>query len=87
LVHARPLLAKPSAAFLPAFFDSSDPYLRGTAIWAAGPILDDSMRPRLKAGLSDNAPLRLYRQRQLTETTVGELAKAALAGPDAAQAR
>ncbi len=80
LAHARPLLARPATPFLPAFFDSPDPCLRGTAIWAAGPILEACLRPLLKARLSDNAPLRLYRRMQVTQTTVAELAHAALAG-------
>ncbi|MEE4114516.1 MAG: HEAT repeat domain-containing protein [Desulfobacteraceae bacterium] len=80
LAHARPLLAKPAAPFLTAFFDSSDPCLRGTAIWAAGPLFDGTMRRLIKARLSDEAPLRLYRQMRMTYTTVAELAGAALAG-------
>ncbi len=83
LAHARPLMAKPAAPFLSPFFDSPDPFLRGTAIWAAAPILDDSMRPLLKARLSDAAPLRLYLQMCMTQTTVAELANAALSGPRA----
>ncbi len=83
LAHARPLMAKPAAPFLSPFFDSPDPFLRGTAIWAAAPILDDSMRPLLKARLSDAAPLRLYRHMCMTQTTVAELANAALSGPRA----
>jgi hypothetical protein len=82
LAHARPRLAEPAAAYLPAFFDSPDPYLRGTAIWAAGPLLDDDMRILVKATVSDNAPLRLYRRMQIARTTVGKLARAALAGTD-----
>jgi len=78
LAHARPLLAKPAAPFLTEFFDSPDPVLRGTAIWAAGPILDGAIRPQLKARLSDTASLRLYRQMQITQTTVAELADEAL---------
>lgn len=78
LAHARPLLAKPAAPFLSAFFDSPDPYLRGTAIWAAGPILDDRMRPLIEDRLSDNAPLRIYRQMRMTQPSVAELARAAL---------
>jgi hypothetical protein len=38
------------------------------------------MRPLLKARLSDAAPLRLYRQMCMTQTTVAELANAALSG-------
>jgi hypothetical protein len=79
MAHARPMLAMPAAPFLPKFFDSPDPFLRGTAIWGAGPILKDTMRPLLKARLSDKAPLRLYWQMRLTQTTVADLAAAALA--------
>jgi hypothetical protein len=82
LAHARPLLARPAAPFLPAFLHSPDPTLRGSAIWASSPILDDTLRPLIKALLSDNAPLRLYRQMQMTETTVADLARLALTGPD-----
>ena len=80
LAHARPLLAQPAAPFLSAFFDSPDAYLRGTAIWAAGPLLTDNMRPQLAARLTDNAVMRLYRQQQITEISVAELAKEALTG-------
>jgi hypothetical protein len=78
--HARPVLARSAAPFLPAFFESPDPYLRGTAVWTAGPILDDALRPLIENRLSDEAPLRLYRQMRMTATTVGNLAHAALAG-------
>lgn len=79
LAHAHPLLASPAVNFLPAFYHSPDPYLRGTAIWATAPILIDAVRPLIAARLSDNAPLRLYRQMQITETTVAELAGETLA--------
>lgn len=78
LAGVHPDLAVPAAAFLPAFFESPDPYLRGTAIWAAGPILNETMRPQIKARLSDYAPLRLYRQMQVIQPTVAELAEEAL---------
>ena len=80
LAHARPVLARPAAPFLPAFFESPDPYLRGTAVWAAGPILDNAIRPLVENRLSDDAPLRLYRRMRMTTTSVGKLAQAALAG-------
>jgi hypothetical protein len=81
LAHARPDLAQPAAAFLPAFFNSPDPYLRGMAIWAAGPILPNRLRPLVQARLADHAPLRLYRQLTITHPTVAELAQEALAYP------
>jgi hypothetical protein len=80
LTHARPLLAKTAGSFLPAYFESPDPYLRGTAIWAAGPILDKQMEPLVYVHLSDKARLRLYSQRVISATTVGELAREALSG-------
>ena len=79
LAHARPDLAQPAAGFLPAFFDSPDPFLRGLAIWAIGPILSNPLRPLVQAHLSDHAQLNLYRQLTLTRPTVAELAEAALA--------
>jgi hypothetical protein len=82
LAHARPHLAGPAAAFLPPFFESPDPYLRGTAIWAAGPVLDDGLRPPMEAHLSDDASLSLYRRMRLTHLTVAELAREALSGMD-----
>jgi hypothetical protein len=78
LAHARPDLARPAAAFLPAYLDSPDPYLRGLAIWAAGPILDSRLRPLVQAHVSDHAPLHLYRQLTITRPTVAQLAEAAL---------
>ncbi len=79
LAHARPLLAGPAMDFLPAFFDAPDPFLRGTAIWAAGPILTDSVRPMVEAHLSDNAPLRVYRSMNIESTTVAQLSMEAIA--------
>lgn len=80
LAHARPPHARPAAPFLPAFFDAPDPYLRGTAIWAVGPILDNTLRPLVEDRQSDKGPLRLYRHMRMTDVTVGELAREALAG-------
>jgi hypothetical protein len=82
LSHTHPDLAIPAVSFLSVFFNSPDPYLRGTSIWAAGPILLDTMRPLIKARLTDISPLRLYRQIGLTQPTVAELAQEALASSE-----
>ncbi|BBO77551.1 hypothetical protein DSCW_49680 [Desulfosarcina widdelii] len=79
LAHARPLLAKSACSFLPAFYEAPDPYLRGTAIWATGPILETRVRSLIERRLADNAPLRIFRQMRMTPTTVAELAAEALA--------
>jgi hypothetical protein len=78
LAHARPTLAVPAAPHLPAFYDSADPYLRGLAIWASAPILDDRLRPLVKARLGDHAPLQLYHRMCMTRTSVAALARQAL---------
>lgn len=78
LSHARPRLAAPAAPHLSAFFDLPDPYLRGTAIWAAGPILDDTLRPLISAHRNDNAALHLYRDGRIARVSVAELVGEAL---------
>jgi hypothetical protein len=80
LAHARPSLAASARPLLAAFFDASDPFLRGTAIWAAGPIMGDDIHSQVHARLTDHAPFRLYRQGRIDTTTVGELAREALSG-------
>ena len=79
LAHARPSLATPAAPHLPAFVESADPYLRGLAIWAGTPILDDRLRTLMRSRLDDHAPIRLYVRMHMTQTSVAELASAALA--------
>ena len=80
LSHARPALAKPAAAFLPAFYQSPDPYLRGIAVWATGPILEDRLRPLLENMLTDSAPLQIFSQMRMIRTTVAALAAVGLTG-------
>ncbi len=82
LAHARPDLARPATSFLPAYLDSPDPYLRGLAVWAAGPILDSRLRPLVQAHRADPGSLQLYRQRTITRLTVAELVQEALAKSD-----
>jgi len=79
LAHARPQLAKPARCFLPAFYEAPDPYLRGTAIWATGPILETHVRSTIERCRSDHAALRIFRNMRMTPTTVAELAEEALA--------
>jgi hypothetical protein len=78
LAHARPPLTVEAAPYLAAFFEAPDPYLRGLSVWAAGPIRNDAVQQRLQERLSDDGPLRIYLQRKLIPTTVGELASASI---------
>ena len=79
LAHARPRLARPAGAFLTPFFDAADATLRGTAIWAAVPLLDARLGRGIAAHRTDMAPLLLYRNMCLEQTTVAALAGEALA--------
>lgn len=81
LAHARPQLATSAAVHLRPFVDAPDPYLRGTAIWAAGPILDDTLRRRIAGHRKDTAVLQLYRDLAIHRTTVADLAGEALGTP------
>ena len=78
LAHARPSMAVAAAPFLTAFFEAADPYLRGISVWAAGPIMNDDVQRLLEKRLSDNGSLRIYLQRTLLRTTVGELARSSM---------
>jgi hypothetical protein len=79
LAHARPHLVRPANAFLTPFFDAADATLRGTAIWAAIPLLDARLGGLVAAHRTDMAPLCLYRDMRLEQTTVSALAGEALA--------
>lgn len=80
MAHAWPERARPAAEYLPPFFTAPDPYLRGIAVWAAAPILNPSLVLQLQPLRADIASFRLYRDRQLVDTTVAERACEALAG-------
>ncbi len=78
LAHSRPHYAHHAAAHLLAYMESADSILRGLAAWAAGPIADKEMIPRLKKLICDQGQLTVYRGGQIVPHTVGQLAQAAL---------
>ena len=78
LAHSRPQYARPAAAHLLAYMESTDPILRGLAAWAAGPIAGKELIPRLKRLICDQGQLTVYRGGQIVPDTVGRLAQAAL---------
>lgn len=82
LAHARPpKWIGYAAPWLVPFTRSADAGHRGLAAWALGPLDAPESRPALEERVSDDAFLRRFDPEtdQLLETTVGKLAKAALA--------
>jgi hypothetical protein len=84
LAHARPELIPYAAPWLVPFTRSEDAEHRGLAVWAMGPLDAPETRPALEELLSDEAAFRRFDPEtdQLVETTVGDLARAALARRD-----
>lgn len=78
LAHARPGLADEAAPFLPAYLDSTDPILRGLAVWTAGAFPIEYTRQRLEELSIDRSCLRLYRDNRLQEVCIGDLAAESL---------
>ncbi len=78
LAQILPELVHDATLFLPAFFSSSMPALRGLAVWAAGPLVDDRLRSLIQLLANDPAGLTLFLDGQLVQTTVAEQARLAL---------
>lgn len=79
LAHARPDLIGFADPLLAPFFTSDDPHHRGLAVWAAGPLAGEGTKALIKGLTGDNAELVLYVEPTLVPTTVGDLARTALA--------
>ncbi|MGE4440282.1 MAG: DVU0298 family protein [Desulfomicrobium sp.] len=74
LAQVRPELAQAAGPDLLCALDDCDGPIRGLAAWACGLLELTSALPRLDALLADSTAIELYRDRVLTETTVGALA-------------
>ena len=79
LARNRPQCMQTAAAFLLAYMESEDPYLRGLAAWAVSPILIDEAIHRLRKLTRDPGVLILFRNGKIAQHTVGQLAGEALA--------
>ena len=79
LAHRRPQCMQTAAGCLFPYMRSPDPYLRGLAVWAVGPMLNAETVRYLQRLAGDPAELMLYRNEELTQYSVGHLAREALA--------
>ena len=78
IASADPAAAKYAFRALVDFLDNPDPVLRGYAAWALGGIGFSDVTPKLKDLATDNDKLFLWRDSNLQEVTVGELAREAV---------
>jgi hypothetical protein len=84
MAGAWPNLAQPAGPQLSAYFSSTDPNLRGLAVWAAGQMADANLREEIALLCSDPAEISLFLNGQLVFFPISHLAEMALARMDAA---
>ncbi len=73
LSHARPALIPYALPWLLPFLKSADPFHRGLAAWAAGPVADGNARAELKNLAGDSAVINIFLEGKLTEKSVASL--------------
>ncbi|MGD8521877.1 MAG: hypothetical protein PVF56_12085 [Desulfobacterales bacterium] len=78
LTHKRPDLFRGCTRLLIPYMQSSDATLRGLAVWAASPLVDESINWLINRLCNDKSRFTLYQDGQLTERTVGQLAHDAI---------
>lgn len=81
LAGVRADLVADTAEDLRLFLDSGDPLHRGYAAWALGPLQYPPAFAQLERLQSDPAEIPIFRNMELATTTVGSLARQALAAP------
>jgi hypothetical protein len=81
LAQVRPelLLAHDAGLYLLLYLESGDAAVRGLAAWASGLLGNEESRPMLEALQEDRDPVTIYLDRELVRSSVGELARQALA--------
>jgi hypothetical protein len=81
LAQVRPelLLAHDAGRYLLPYLESPDSAVRGLAAWASGLLGNEESRPMLEALREDREPVPIYLDREIVTSSVGELARQALA--------
>ncbi len=78
LARVHPALAAGAGTFLPPLLSSPHATIRGLAIWAAAPLIDEGLRAHITALCKDDALIWLYAQGNLARISIANLAKQAL---------
>ncbi|KJS29463.1 MAG: hypothetical protein VR64_19985 [Desulfatitalea sp. BRH_c12] len=82
LARSRPQRVQAGAPLLLPFIGSSDNALRGLAVWAAIPFEDTPLTEAIRPLRSDPSIITLFSERRLVQTTIAELASAAVDTPN-----
>jgi hypothetical protein len=79
LGRVRPEVARRAAGFVVPFLQQShDSILRGLAVWALRPAVDDTLRPMLEPLRGDRRTLQIFIDPELVPFTIADLAAQAL---------
>ncbi len=78
LAGVRPALVKQASDYLLPYIRSSDPVLRGLAVWAAGLTAAEGCVSLIQTLLDDESQLRVYSNDHFATYSVNELAKQSL---------
>lgn len=82
MARANPGAVRDADRFIPPFFASGMPLLRGLGAWAAVPLMTGTIRPLLRPLLVDSSPIRFFPDCRPVDTIVSRLAEEALAQID-----
>lgn len=78
LAHARPPIVADSASYLIPYMNSTDPLLRGYALWAAGALPIEATREAIEELRGDDAKIILYLNGRFLEYKIKRLVEKAL---------
>jgi hypothetical protein len=75
LGRVHPEVARRAAVFVVPFLQQShDPILRGLAVWAVRPAMEDSLRPTLEPLRGDHRTLQIYIDPEMVPCAISDLA-------------
>ncbi len=78
IAAVKPNIVKRAARSLFSFLETPDPFLRGYAVWALGNLKNSDAVEKLKDLEKDEERISLFREGELTEMTIAQLASEAL---------
>lgn len=80
LCGSRTLLMqeKNAGLYLPYYLDSTDPEVRGRAVWAIGQLGDRAAFEKLHSLVEDHSSFTIYREPKIQHFTIGELVSGVL---------
>jgi hypothetical protein len=78
LAHARPQMVANSASYLIPYMNSTDPLLRGYALWAAGALPIEATREAIEEFRGDDSKIILYLNGRFLECKIKSLVEKAL---------